>query len=91
MNRIRSLSASVLLVASLTSCVAPAKESEERDANGKKIEYVYYTPVGSNIPIRVRKDQLKGTDKDNADAQKVLTDAERLGVPPPPAALNGAH
>jgi hypothetical protein len=91
MNRIHSISSIVLLVAALTSCTVPAKETEERDANGKKIEYVYYTPVGSNIPIRVRKDQLKGTDKDNADAQKFLTDAERLGVQPPPQALAGAH
>jgi hypothetical protein len=78
MNLIRILPIGFLLLVTLTSCVAPAKKaSEERDANGNKIEYVYYTPTGSNLPIRVRKDQLKTSDSETNAAQKELTDLQR--------------
>jgi len=41
---------------------ATQKKAAEVDANGKPIEYVYYTPVGSNIPVKIRKDQLLASD-----------------------------
>ena len=85
---IRTFSASVLIVSALTSCVAPAKVSEEKDANGNKIEYGYYTPTGSNVPIKVRKVQPKATNKDAAASEKELeemqrTGSERIGTGPP--------
>src|ERR1035441_9888016 len=79
MNLIRALSTSVLLVVTLTSCIAPAKVSEEKDANGNKIEYVYYTPTGSNVPIKVRKDELKTTDSETATEDKTFLDMQRNG------------
>ena len=72
-----------MVVAALTSCVAPAKVSEQRDANGNEIEYVYYTPTGSNVPVRVRKDELKTTDKESAASQKLISDAQRLDTEAP--------
>jgi hypothetical protein len=83
LSHIRTISAGVLLAVALTSCVAPAKE--EKDANGKKIEYVYYTPTGSSIPIRVPKDSLKLTDSEAASQDKALTDLQREApvIPPP--------
>jgi hypothetical protein len=75
LSRIRTFSVIVLLPIALTSCVAPAKQ--ETDANGKKIEYVYYTPTGSSIPIRVPKDSLNLTDSEAAAQQKDLTDLQR--------------
>ena len=72
-----------LLIATLSSCVAPKKDAEERDANGNKIEYVYYTPTGSHLPIRVRKDQLKASDKDTAAAENALLDMQRNGAKQP--------
>ena len=80
MKLIRTLSASVLLVVTLTSCAATAKTSEGRDAKGNKIEYVYYTPTGSNVPIRVRKDQLKTNDSDTATEDKAFLDLQRNGA-----------
>jgi hypothetical protein len=74
LSRIRILSVIVLLAVTLTSCVAP---KEEKDANGKKIEYVYYTPTGSSIPIRVPKDSLQLTDSEAAAQQKEVTDLQR--------------
>jgi hypothetical protein len=77
MNLIRTLSGIFLLLVTLTSCVAPSKVSEEKDANGNKIEYVYYTPTGSNLPIKVRKDQMKTPDSETDADQKALTDLQR--------------
>lgn len=78
MKIIRALTASALLVASLTSCVAPAKTSGEKDAKGKKIEYVYITPTGSSIPIRVPKDEVNAQ-SDNDAQDKAYTDMQRNG------------
>jgi hypothetical protein len=77
MNLVRTFAVCLLLVVTLTSCVAPAKVSEEKDANGKKIEYVYYTPTGSNLPIRVRKDQMQTDDSVTSASQKAVTDLQR--------------
>jgi hypothetical protein len=88
---IRTLSASVLLVVALTSCVAPNKVTEEKDANGNKIEYVYYTPTGSNVPIKVRKDQLVTADKDAAADNNMIEQAQRMPGAPPSQAANGPH
>ena len=66
------------MAVALTSCVAPPKESDGKDVGGKKIvEYVYYTPTGSNVPIKVIKEQLNTTDSDNEAQQKALTDLQR--------------
>jgi hypothetical protein len=77
MSIISKISSSALLVGVLTSCTTPAKVSDDVDANGKKIEYVYYTPSGSNIPVRVRKDSLQMSDSDAAAQAKALTDLQR--------------
>ncbi len=81
----RILSLGAVLALTLTSCTAPSKTSDERDANGKKIEYVYYTPTGSNVPVRVRKDSLKLSDTEAAAQEKELTDLQRsASISPPP-------
>lgn len=82
MNLFRPLCASGLLLATLTSCATPTKYPE-KDANGKKIEYVYYTPVGSNVPIKVRKDQVATSDLDAAAMTQELGDIQRGTSGPP--------
>lgn len=67
------------MIVALTACTTPSKMAEERDANGNKIEYVYYTPVGSNIPIKVRKDQLHPSEKDVNDTQAALREIVQQG------------
>ena len=89
LTRIRILSAIGLLALTLTSCVAPAKVSDEKDANGKKIEYVYYTPTGSSIPIRVPKDSVPLTDSEVAAQQKALEDLQRKDMISPPPSPSG--
>jgi hypothetical protein len=89
MKLIRTLSAGALLVVTLTSCVAPAKQSEGKDANGKKIEYVYYTPIGSNVPIKVPKDQMQTSDDVTAAQDKVFSDMQRNGSAGTPQSPGG--
>jgi len=91
LNLIRIRSVNILLVVALCSCAAPAKVSGDKDANGNKIEYVYYTPTGSNIPVRVRKDELQNTDKEKTAEENLIEEAQRLPTSPPPQAANGPH
>ncbi len=80
---------SAVMMASLSSCATPHKASDERDANGKKIEYVYYTPLGSNVPVRVRKDSLKLSDTEAAAEEKDLMDLQRSSLITPPSNTGG--
>jgi hypothetical protein len=82
----RSILAGILASLLLASCVAPPKET---DANGKKIEYVYYTPTGSSIPVRVPKDSLKLSDSEADAQQKGFTDLQRDAQPGNPPAVGG--
>jgi len=72
MRLFRHLSAVALTVFTLAACSSSSKVPEEVDANGKKIEYVYYTPLGSNIPVKIRKDLLETSDKESATDQQAL-------------------
>jgi hypothetical protein len=90
MNRIRTLSAGALLVATLTSCATPAKDSKSTDANGKKIEYVYITPTGSNVPVLVAREVANASDNDSAASQtKMFTDMQRNGSAGTPQSPGG--
>lgn len=74
-----------LTAAALVGCASPTREAET-DANGKKIEYVWITPTGSNIPVRVRKDQLPTSDgqttKDQDALRKLTQQGSRPDKPP---------
>jgi hypothetical protein len=86
MKSIRTLPAFALLMGILTSCTTATKYPET-DANGKKIEYVYITPAGTNIPIKVRKDRVQMSDGDAAAQDKAYTDFQRNApISPPPNA-----
>lgn len=89
MIRIRTLCAGALLAATLTSCATPAKESSNKDAKGKEIEYVYITPTGSNVPIRVPKDQVAGSGDDSATTNKAFSDLQRNGTAGTPTSPGG--
>jgi len=70
----------LFLTATLAGCAGtPQKAAAEVDANGNKIEYVWYTPTGSSIPKKIRKDQLAQTDADSTKTQDVMTEVQRSG------------
>jgi hypothetical protein len=83
MKTILTISAGIPLIGAVTSCATSTKYPEV-DANGKKIEYVLYTPSGSNIPIKVRKDSMQMSDSGSASQDKAYTDLQRNSVVSPP-------
>ena len=56
---------------SLFGCATPKKEAE-LDANGKPIEYVWITPTGSHIAVKVPKDQAQTSSNPNGQDQDAL-------------------
>jgi len=70
-----------LLVVSLAlilnaGCTTP----KEKTASEKpKDEYVYYTPTGSNIPVRVKKSDVQTTDADTQAIQDALRTLQSRG------------
>ena len=65
-----------LLVGSilLLGCTSPDKKKKAKVEDEPGVEYVYYTPTGSHIPIRVRKDQLKPSDSDGDKIRDTFAD-----------------
>lgn len=68
----------LLALAALAGCKTTPKQAE-LDANGNPIEYVTYTPTGSRIPVRVRKDQLATPDSRTVQDQQALKQAQQRG------------
>jgi PBP1b-binding outer membrane lipoprotein LpoB len=63
----------------LTGCASEKAKAEALKAKQNEKDYVDYYPTGSNIPIRVRKDQLKPSDSETAQAQSVMMDVQQRG------------
>jgi len=73
-----------VLALSFSGCAStPAPKEAEVDANGNKIEYVWYTPTGSNIPKRVPKASLAQSDAAATQTQNAMTERQRSGVTSP--------
>lgn len=62
----------------------PKKEkAAELDANGKPIEYVWVTPTGSHIAVKVPKSQAQSSEESSAKDQETLRRIrDRNGVNP---------
>ncbi len=56
----------------LSGCASQNAQTAGAQSKEKE-EYVYYTPTGSNIPVRVRKDQLQASASETDQAQHLLT------------------
>ena len=65
--------------ASEASKVQAKKEKAAEQAAIASGRYVWYTPVGSSIPVLVPKDQTKLSDQETVETQNALRDAQRSG------------
>ncbi len=83
MPKLRTIILGLLIAAGLTSCASDKAKAEAQKAKENSKEYVDYYPTGSNIPIRVRKDQLQTPEERTAQDQKALQDAQTMGSRPP--------
>jgi len=87
MTKSRNLALSLLITCTFASfgCTTQttAKKEPELDANGKPIEYVWVTPTGSHIAVKVPKDQAgttqNSTDKDQAVLRKLQSNNKNPG------------
>ena len=60
----------------LSGCVTKKDQTADQKT---KDEYVYYTPTGSNIPVRVKKSDIQTTDADTQATQDALRDLQTRG------------
>lgn len=77
-----SLHASLIALTFLAGCAAPTKTADQ-PKDKKEAEYVYYTPTGSNIPVRVRKSDLASSDAESGEAQEAIRNIQRRGQKQP--------
>lgn len=81
----------VVLLSALTLAVAAGCASEAYQAKAKKEKeeqraaiasgkYVWYTPVGSSIPILVPKDAITTSDDQREKTQNAMRDAQQAGM-----------
>ncbi len=83
MRKITLLSLAIILAVLLGGCVSQASRTTAKAATAKaadpKDEYIWYTPTGSNIPIRVRKSDITSRENTTAD-QEAMRDVTRRGL-----------
>jgi hypothetical protein len=93
MSKLLTVVLGLFMAAGLTSCASDAakaqlkKEREEQNKPG--VEYVLYYPTGSNIPIKIPKDQAQTTEAQTQAAQDAMRDVQRNGARLP--SDNGGH
>lgn len=64
----------------LSGCASERYKAEMRRQKLEKDKYVDYYPVGSNLPIKVPKDEAKASTDETERAQEVFRDVQKAGV-----------
>ena len=82
MRKLPTVVLGLALAAALASCASERVKAANKAAKEDSKEYVDYYPTGSNIPVKVRKDQLKTSDQRTEGDQKALADAQTMGARP---------
>ncbi len=80
---LRSLIVGALVTLLLAACASERVKAEAKKAKENKDDYVDYYPVGSNLPIRIPKDQAKASEKETEATQEAMRIAQRNGVSQP--------
>ncbi len=63
----RTISASVVLAVAGLTAASCASQATTKEAKADQGEYEYVTPLGSNIPVRVKKGQTAATTSPTAN------------------------
>jgi len=72
----------VVCTFSVVGCATAPKKAEV-DANGKPIEYVWVTPTGSHVPVKVPKDQAAAYQSYTAKDQETMRRLEQQSAQTP--------
>ena len=94
MTKLRPLILGLILTTLLAGCASERVKAEARKAKENKDGYVDYYPVGSNLPIRIPKDQAKASADETADTQETFNKMQRAGQHPedgPQSGIPGAQ
>ena len=81
----RAVVATAFALALFSGCASEASKAQDKKINEAQKaaiasgKYVWYTPVGSSIPVLIPKDQVKLSDQQTAETQNVLRDVQRSG------------
>jgi hypothetical protein len=81
-SKLLPLAAMIAAVCLLSACASERVKEQARKEKANKDQYVDYYPVGSNIPIKVPKDdpRVKSTQADTERTQEVFRDVQRSGT-----------
>ena len=74
--------AAILLAGALAGCAGPTDKTAKKKSDEKGVEYVEYTPTGSRIPVRVRKDQIQASESETTQDQNLIRDLQQRGSKP---------
>ncbi len=82
MRTFRTLALGLIVGTLLTSCAsnrvkAEAKKAEAKKATEDSNDYVYVYPIGSHIPVKVKKQNTHATENDTARAQEALRNVQQ--------------
>jgi len=83
MKSLRLILVALVVSVGLAGCASERYQAEARKMKAQKDQYVDYTPVGSNIPVKIPKDEAKTSEKETEEAQRVFREAQRSGVRTP--------
>ena len=81
----RVLVTGALTIALFSGCASEASQAQaKKDRAAEKAaiasgQYVWYTPVGSSIPILIPKDQAKASANESEQTQNTMRDVQRSG------------
>jgi hypothetical protein len=70
----------LLICVALAGCASERAKAADRKARQDQKDYVEYTPVGSNIPVKIPKDSVLVTESETDRTQEVMRTVQRQGV-----------
>ena len=79
MNKLRPIVLGFLITLLLTGCASErykAQAKREKELAAKE-GYVWYTPVGTNIAIKVPKDEAKASAAETEETEDIFRDLQR--------------
>ena len=83
-SKLRSVVFGLIALSLLSACASERVKDEARTQKANKDQYVDYYPVGSNIPIKVPKDdpRVKASAAETERTQEIFRDVQRGGTNP---------
>ena len=77
MNSVRLPLLLCLATCLLSGCVT---KKDQTAVQKPEAEYVWYTPTGSNIPVRIKKSEVQASDSATQATQDALRDVQKRGA-----------